>query len=128
MWTNETLNLINNNIVVGLNIDTSTNLGCVENSNDRVIISRGNCTNYDYNNSDGFYVRIGVSNIIQIPISMLQNCYIAACNNNNIYNKEIFQQLYPRLIAHGCHVTVVGMIFYHACLVRQINGFDYILI
>ena len=129
MWTNETLNLINNNIVVGLNIDTSTNLGCVKNSNGRVIICKCNCNNYTYNNSAGFCVSIGTYTNIQIPISMLEACYDAACQNNNIYNRHIFERLYPnQKRVHGCHVTVVGMIFYHACLVRQINGYDYILI
>ncbi|MDI9338800.1 MAG: hypothetical protein QM539_10315 [Alphaproteobacteria bacterium] len=130
MWTQQTLNQINQHIKDGLNIDTNQNIGCILNSNGRIILSICNCNNYNYNNSRGFSVLIGKKSgtKIQIPMTMLENCYNAACNNNNIYNKTIIENLYPRQVnTHGCYVHVVGMIFYHARLVRQINGGNYIL-
>ena len=130
MWTQQTLNQINKHITIGLNIDTNQNIGCSNNSNGRRILSICNCNNYNYNNSRGFSVLIGEDSgtKIQIPMTMLENCYNAACNNNNIYNKSVIENLYPKQVnSHGCHVHVVGMIFYHAGLVNQINGGNYIL-
>ena len=121
MWTQQTLNQINQNITVDLDVNSGA-------STFRKIRSIIICNRYDYNNSPGFLVQIGRNADIQIPVTMLKNCYNAACDNNNIYNRNVFEYQYPKQTTqHGCHVHVVGMIFYHAGLIRQVNGGNYIL-
>jgi len=70
------------------------------------------CKRYDYKNEEGYKVRIGAKQLIEIPISMLERVFYLALENNRIYNNKVFADAFPKQVKdHGCHVHVVGRIF-----------------
>ena len=70
------------------------------------------CKRYNYKNEEGYKVRIGVRDFLEIPISMLETVFNLALVNNRIYNSKVFATAFPRQLKdHGCHVHVVGRIF-----------------
>lgn len=84
-----------------------------------------------YNNSEGFRVKIGDSknSYIEIPISMLKTLYENALENRNTYNNSVFKKFYEKqLIAHSCHVHVVGQIFVNAKLAVKNGSRDFKLL
>jgi hypothetical protein len=100
-------NKILNNIIVGLDVNTS-------NSTNRNIIQAPPyaCTTYNYNRSEGFKVQIGLSASIEIPLFMLKKVYEESYLNNQIYDATVFIRHFgQQYINHGCHIHVVGQIF-----------------
>ena len=83
------------------------------------------CERYNYKNEEGYKVRIGVKHLIEIPISMLENVFNLAIENNRIYNNSVFANAFPKQAKdHGCHVHVVGRIF-ELSRVANKNGGNY---
>jgi hypothetical protein len=111
---NSAYNAIKNSITKGLEINT-------RNSKHRIVleIPPYKCATNSYGNSEGFKVRIGVANTIEIPISMLESLYEASIINNSTYENKVFEKLYPKqLKQHGCQVHVVGQIFVKSGLAK----------
>jgi len=99
--------LIKNTIQRGENINT-------QKSKQRLVeeIPPFQCKRYNYKNEEGYKVRIGIKQIIEIPITMLETVFNLASENNRTYNNKIFATAFPKQAkAHGCHVHVVGRIF-----------------
>jgi len=66
---------------------------------------------YGYEDESGFVVSIGKSSKINIPWSMLKDCF-AQLSNPKGYDGKYFRERYQMQAAdHGCHVHVVGQIF-----------------
>lgn len=83
------------------------------------------CKRYNYENEEGYKVKIGVRDYIEIPISMLETLFNLALENNRIYNNIVFIDAFPKQAkAHGCHVHVVGRIF-ELCGVANRKGGNY---
>ncbi len=81
------------------------------------------CTTYDYNNEEGYKVRIGSDTYIEIPISMLKNCYENSKENGGVYKTSIIYGLYPKQLAdHGSYVHIVGNIFAIAGVGKKVKG------
>ena len=70
------------------------------------------CKRSDYKNEEGYKVKIGVRDFVEIPITMLETVFNLAIENNRIYNNKIFADAFPKQAKdHGCHVHVIGRIF-----------------
>lgn len=70
------------------------------------------CTTYNYAGIEGFRVRIGTAQFIEIPISMLKILFLSSTDKSGTYNNGILKKHYPQQLAnHGCHVHVIGKIF-----------------
>jgi hypothetical protein len=83
------------------------------------------CKQYGYNDS-GFKVQIGANNFIEVPISMLKTLYFSTKNNNGIYERKVFVDLYPKQVkVHACHVHVIGKIFVLAGIMKQDDSRHY---
>lgn len=108
MTTQTTIDFLKN-LHVGLNIDTSNSHGRVvkdikitENKKDFTLI-----------------IKIGQNTTIGVDKQMLTSLYNSSIHNNGVYNKHIFQSLYPqKLNNHPCYVHVVGMLFVKAGLAK----------
>jgi hypothetical protein len=109
---------IHSSITKGLKLDKAANYG-----RPVIEVPPFACNTYNYNGEEGYKVRIGSEVYIEIPISMLRNCYEAAKQNEGIYKTSIIYGLYPEQLAHhGGYVHVVGRIFEIAGLVTKIKG------
>lgn len=105
------------NITVNTDINTP-------NSN-RVIL-KTNIPCEKYNNDLGIKVQIGQTTSIYIPYSMLVHLVKDAIQNNRIYNRSVFNTLYPRQCKnHPCHVHVVGMILVRAGIANRLDSRNY---
>ncbi|MBE2228509.1 MAG: hypothetical protein IAE93_14225 [Ignavibacteria bacterium] len=112
---NEALNLIQNNIAVGLSLDENS-------SNGRHVLAGPAhiCNSYDFRGIPGYKIQIGstISSYIEVPIEMLRNIFNDSILDNRIYNKSVFRIHYPyhseTATGHPCYVHVVGMIFVKA--------------
>jgi predicted HTH transcriptional regulator len=83
------------------------------------------CKQYD--NKEGYKVKIGENNAIKIPISMLQTLFQNSQKNNNTYNTKVFRDAFPvQAKNHGCHVHVIGKIFEKSGSVVNV-GKDYLI-
>jgi len=66
---------------------------------------------YGYRAETGFLVRIGESNSIRIPWTMLETCF-SALQTGPGYDGAFFRKHFPvQARDHPCHVHVVGQIF-----------------
>jgi hypothetical protein len=118
MTWEEALTAITKHITKGLKLDKEANYG-----RPVIEVPPFACTTYDYNGEEGFKVRIGSEAYIEIPISMLQNCFEAARENGGVYKTSIIYSLYPEQLAHhGGYVHVVGRIFEKSGLASKIKG------
>ena len=80
-------------------------------------------TTYDFNGEDSYKVRIGSDSHIEIPISMLRNCFLTARENGGIYNTSTLYSLYPEQVKkHGGYVHVIGRIFEIAGVANKIKS------
>ncbi len=114
----EALAAIRKNITKGLKLDKLANYG-----RPVVEVPPYACTTFDYNNEEGFKVRIGSDSYVEIPISMLENCYLKSRENGNVYKTSIIYGLYTKQVAdHGGLVHVVGKIFEIAGIAQKIKG------
>ncbi len=114
----EALVEIKKSITKGLKLDKASNYG-----RPVMDIPPFACTTYDFKGEEGYKVRIGSDSYIEIPISMLRNCYLTAIENGNVYNTSIMYSLYAAPVAqHGGYVHVVGRIFEIAGLANRIKG------
>jgi hypothetical protein len=114
--------MIFSNIQKGLEINT-------KNSSFRKILEIPPFQCIGYNNCEGFKVRIGSSSTIVIPLSMLKSTYESAIMNNNTYDNSVFIKLYSiQQTQHPCHVHVVGQIFVHSKLAKQVGNRSYKLL
>ena len=69
------------------------------------------CNRYDYNGEKGFLVSIGKKEDLEIPWSMLENCF-PELRKSKGYNTHCFRKKYKRQFANkDCHVHVVSAIF-----------------
>jgi hypothetical protein len=120
MTWNEARELIRHNISLDTDINT-------EQSTFRKIMNINHyCNRYDYNNELGFSVRIGQSTQIEIPWSILHNCFNALSLPKG-YNGTFFREHYQtQAEQHPCHVHVVGMIFVVSGIANKINSRSYI--
>jgi hypothetical protein len=98
---------INTNVKIGTDINTAS-------STYRKIVSVNaiaNSARYGYRNEIGFTVSIGQSVKINIPWSMLKECF-SQLNSVDGYNGAFFRKRFPiQAKDHPCHVHVVGQIF-----------------
>jgi hypothetical protein len=95
--------LIEKRVKVGTDVNTAR-------SSYRVVESR---------DDNGYRVRIGKNNVIQIPWSMLEDCF-AALNSESGYTSRFFARNYPRKVdGHPCYVHTVGQILTRAGLAAQ---------
>lgn len=80
---------------------------------------------YSYNEK-GFKIKIGKTSIIKIPLSMLENCIRESVKNKMIYNRSVFERLYPlQCKDHGCHIHSIGQMFVAAGLADFVSKHDY---
>ena len=85
-----------------------------------------NSDRYGYHNERCFVVRIGRSEKIKIPWSMLKECF-AQLTSPNGYDGSFFRSRFSlQARDHGCHVHVVGQIFVAAGIAR-LEGNRYIM-
>lgn len=81
------------------------------------------CNTYDFNGEEGYKVRIGSDRYVEVPISMLRNCFEAAKVQGGVYKTSIIYSLYPTQVAeHGGYVHVVGRIFEVAGIGKKVTG------
>jgi hypothetical protein len=112
------LGAIKHHITKGLKLDKASNYG-----RPVVEVPPYPCTTYNYQNEEGYKVRIGSDSYIEIPISMLQACYEAAKEQGGVYKTSIIYGLYPTQLAdHGAYVHVVGKIFETAGVGKKVAG------
>lgn len=117
----EAKNLISTKIIkhTDINTDIST-FRIIEKTNHK-------CNSYDYNGELGFKVPIGTKTFINIPWTMLQNCFNALSTIDG-FGTNYFQLRYSNQYKdHDCHVHVVGMIFVVAGI-ATLKGRQYFLI
>jgi len=77
----------------------------------KILETEHSCNGYDYNGEKGFLVRIGREDKLEIPWSMLENCF-PALRTSEGYNTHGFRKKYKRQYENkDCHVHVVGAIF-----------------
>lgn len=70
------------------------------------------CRNFK---EEGFRIRVGKTNYINVPISMLRLVFESSIINNGIYERKIFERLYPILCAdRPCYVHSLGRLFVRA--------------
>jgi hypothetical protein len=82
----------------------------------------------NYNDVDGFRVQVGENTHVNIPLTMLETIFEASKRNNNIYNRAIFKENFPReLNAKPCNVHSVGKLFEHAGIMQKIDKRNYII-
>jgi hypothetical protein len=118
MTWEEALGEIEKNISKGLKLDKLANYG-----RPVVEVPPYACTSYDYDGEAGYRVRIGSDSFIEIPFSMLKNCYEAARANDSIYKTSIIYGLYPTQMGdHGAYAHVVGKIFEVSGIGTKIKG------
>lgn len=105
MQWNEAKTLIEENVTEGKNLNTTR-------SKYREVISASHkCKTYDYQGEKGFLVRIGKRANLEIPWTMLKQCF-DSLRDEGVYNGYVFRLHYPRQTRnHPCHVHVVGMMF-----------------
>jgi len=116
--------VITNSILVGQDINTHR-------STFRIVEKAPpyQCGRYDYNQAEGFLVRIGRNSNVEIPMTMLERLFNSSLNNNNIYNSTIFRNRYPKQKKdHPCHIHSVGKIFEYAGIMEQIDSRNYRII
>ena len=102
----EASQLIKDNILKGADVNT-------DKSTYRIVeeVPPYQCKKYNYV-GEGYKVRIGEINTIEIPLSMLEAAFHLSVENKRIYNTKIFTELYPKQRKdHPCHVHTVGKIF-----------------
>ena len=69
-----------------------------------------NSSRYGYRGENGFVVSIGQSSNIDIPWSMLNECF-AQLNSRDGYDGKFLRKRFPLQASdHPCHVHVVGQI------------------
>ena len=105
----------------GLNINT-------EKSHYRNIIEIPpyQCSN-NFNREEGYKVQIGESTNIDIPISMIINCYKYSFNKNRrVYETYMFKELYPKQRSnHGWYVHSIGQMLVKAGLAKDLKNSSY---
>jgi hypothetical protein len=74
---------------------------------------------YGYRGDTGFHVRIGKTNCIWIPWSMLRPCFAAPCSDAGYEGSFFRENFHLQADDHPCHVHVVGQIFVKAGLAVQ---------
>jgi len=103
-------------ITTGLDVNTDRSQYC------KIVDANHHCGTYGYEES-GFKVKMGEKAHVEIPWSMLEECFIDL--SAGLYNHETFKEKYPRQRRNrGCHVHIVGMIFVHSGLARK-DGNNY---
>lgn len=87
----------------------------------KIIETDHSCNRYNYNGEKGFLVSIGRENNLEIPWSMLENCF-RALHSSEGYNTYYFRNKYKRQYTNkDGHVHVVGAIFEKAGIAYK-NG------
>lgn len=77
---------------------------------------------YKYRDQDGFVVRIGITHLLSIPWSMVQECFDALQSAQG-YDGTFFRSRFPvQALDHACHVHVVGQLLVQAGLAQLIDG------
>jgi hypothetical protein len=98
------------NIKVGTDINTPSSTYRFVRAVDSII----NSSRYGYQNEYGFAIPIGQSNVINIPWSMLKECF-EALNSPDGYDGAFFRERFPlQAKDHPCYVHVVSQIFVKA--------------
>ena len=103
----EARDLINERIVVGEDLNTKrSKYRFVKEVNKQF-----NSKRYGYQREKGFVVSYGYSRNLNIPWSMLENCFQTAKLAGG-YNTNVFKSLYPMQYRdHDCSAHIVGRIF-----------------
>ena len=110
--------IIQERIKKGTNINTAASTFRTISAVDARIESR----RYSYQHQTGFVVQIGTSNFIDIPWSVLQECFHMLQDVNG-YSGLSFRKTFPiQAKDHPCHVHVVGQIFVRAGLAKENAG------
>jgi hypothetical protein len=87
------------------------------------------CRAYNYSWKNGFKIKIGTNNYIEIPWLMLRTIFEATRINNNIYNNNVFVNHYPdQAKDHPCHIHVVGQMFVKAGIAICLDASNFKLI
>lgn len=82
------------------------------------------CNNFQ--NEEGFRIRVGAASNINAPMSMLENIYNEAVHNNGLYNNQIFSRSYPvEYNNKPCYVHAIGKLFVAAGVMEQVNTRNY---
>jgi len=77
---------------------------------------------YGYRNQTGFVVQIGTDTFIDIPWSVLQECF-QMLHGVDGYSGKSFRKSFPiQAKDHPCHVHVIGQIFVRAGLAEEKAG------
>jgi hypothetical protein len=77
---------------------------------------------YGYENQTGFVVQIGTNSFIDIPWSVLQECYQMLLDVDG-YSGLSFRKTFPiQAKDHPCHVHVIGQIFAKSGLAEEKAG------
>lgn len=117
---NEALEKIRHKVKKGMCIDPQSKFRFIIDGPDYA------CHSYNYNGTNGYKVKIGTKESINIPISMLKVIFEETLANNGVYNNGVFSKYFGlQKNHHPCHVHVVGKIFLVAGIVTQDNKRDY---
>lgn len=82
----------------------------------------------DYNYAEGFRVQVGEDSEISIPLNMLKIIYHYSIKNDNMYNKSVFKECFPRELNNKpCYVHTVGKLFEKAGVMQSVNRYDYLI-
>lgn len=101
-------------IKVGSDLNSARSTFRFVKSTDSVISNRS----YGYRGERGFIVSIGRTVTIQIPWSLLRECFTALSTPSG-YSGAFFRKQFPKQARdHPCHVHVVGQIFVRSGIAR----------
>ena len=118
MKWNEALPLLKAKIGLNLHLTPEKNFKIVRD------IPPYKCKNY--NNSEGFRVQVGTNTSVNIPLDMLEIIFEATKQNNNTYNRAIFETNFPReLKAKPCNEHSVDKLFEHAGIMQMLDKRNY---
>lgn len=121
MEWNEAIELLKSNIQLNLHLTPDANFKIVRE------IPPYKCKNY--NNAEGFRVQVGTKTAVNIPLGMLQTVFMVSKKNNNIYNRDVFRDHFPReLNAKPRNVHAVGKLFEHASVMEMVDKRTYRII
>ncbi len=80
------------------------------------------CNRYDYAGTKGFIVPIGMKTTLQIPWSMLRECFTALSSPTS-YSGCFFRRRFPlQAKDHPCHFQTIGQIFVKAGFAQEDAG------
>jgi len=79
-------------------------------------------------NRNGFRIKVGAKNFIEIPLEMLEQIFHRSISNGGLYHKAIIERLYPAEVnAKPCLVHAVGKIFAKAGIMKQTSARNYMI-